>query len=177
MLQTLLFSPQRVRRMVRRMAYQVVERNAGSASLVVAGIAEKGVPMAEMLAEAIGAIENTVCPVCALDVTAYRDDQEAPPTADGPPALSADVTAHDVLLVDDVLFTGRTARAAIDAVVRSGRPDSIQLAVLIDRGHREYPIQPDYVGRTIPTKHRERVVVEPSAEGSFAVHVVEREAV
>ncbi|NBB85429.1 MAG: bifunctional pyr operon transcriptional regulator/uracil phosphoribosyltransferase PyrR [Bacteroidetes bacterium] len=173
MSETLLFSPQRVRRMVRRMAYQVVERNAGSTTLVVAGIVEKGVPMAAMLAEAIGAIEGTACPVHALNVTPYRDDQEAPPPADAHPALSADVTGHDVLLVDDVLFTGRTARAAIDAVVRSGRPDSIQLAVLIDRGHREYPIQPDYVGRTIPTKHRERVVVEPSADASFTVRVVE----
>jgi len=177
MSETLLFSPQRVRRMVRRMAYQVVERNAGSTTLVVAGIVGKGVPLAQMLAEAIGAIEGTSCPVHALDVTPYRDDQVAPPPADAHPALFADVTDHDVLLVDDVLFTGRTARAAIDAVVRSGRPNSIQLAVLIDRGHREYPIQPDYVGRTIPTKHRERVVVEPSADESFTVRVVESEVV
>lgn len=172
---TLLFSSERVRRMVRRMAYQVVERNAGSSTLVVAGIVEKGVPMAEMLAAAIGAIEGTACPVEAVDVTPFRDDQEALPAEDAVPALTADVTDRDVLLVDDVLFTGRTARAAIDAVVRTGRPQSIQLAVLIDRGHREYPIQPDYVGRTIPTKHRERVVVEPAAEGSFTVRVVERE--
>lgn len=177
MSETLLFSPPRVRRMVRRMAYQVVERNAGSTSLVVAGIVEKGVPMAQMLAEAIGAIEGIACPVQPLDVTPYRDDRAGAPPGDAKPALSVDVTGHDVLLVDDVLFTGRTARAAIDAVVRSGRPNSIQLAVLIDRGHREYPIQPDYVGRTIPTKHRERVVVKPSDEGSFTVQVVEPEAV
>jgi len=153
------------------MAYQVVERNAGSASLCVVGIEAKGVPLATMLGEAIEAIEDTPCAVHPLDVTPFRDDQPALPAADAP-ALPFEVTDRDVVLVDDVLFTGRTARAAIDAIVHNGRPQSIQLAVLIDRGHREYPIQPDYVGRTIPTKHREQVVVAP-AGASFTVQVTD----
>jgi len=103
-------------------------------------------------------VASAPVPSWALDVTAYRDDRDpgepVPGTIEGP-----DLEDRDVVLVDDVLFTGRTVRAALDAVVRYGRPRSIQLAVLVDRGHREYPIQADYVGRVIPTRHRERVIV------------------
>jgi pyrimidine operon attenuation protein/uracil phosphoribosyltransferase len=117
------------------------------------------VALAETLARIIGETEGRSVPVHPLDVTSFRDDL---PDAPEPELLDPrpDVTGRDVVLVDDVLFTGRTARAAIDAVLAYGRPASIQLAVLIDRGHREYPIQPDFVGRVIPTKHRERVTVE-----------------
>jgi pyrimidine operon attenuation protein/uracil phosphoribosyltransferase len=156
---TALLSPERVRRTLTRLAYEVVERNRGSETLEVFGIRTRGVALAETLARIIGEAGGRDVPVYALDVTPFRDDL---PNAPDPKPLDPqpEVAGRDVVLVDDVLFTGRTARAAIDAVLAYGRPASIQLAVLIDRGHREYPIQPDFVGRVIPTKHRERVTVE-----------------
>ena len=159
MARTPLLSPERVRRTLTRLAYEVVERNRGSETLEVFGIRHRGVALAESLARIIGETEGRTVPVYPLDVTPFRDDL---PDAPEPELLDPrpTVTGCDVVLVDDVLFTGRTARAAIDAVLAYGRPASIQLAVLIDRGHREYPIQPDYVGRVIPTKHRERVTVD-----------------
>ena len=135
--------------------------------LEVFGVRQRGLALAEQLAGVLGEIAGRPVAVHALDVTGFRDDRpaEAPPA---PPPFDAGVvpavTGRDVLLVDDVLFTGRTARAAIDAVLRCGRPRTIQLAVLVDRGHREVPIQPDYVGRVIPTKYGERVVVEVAGE-------------
>jgi pyrimidine operon attenuation protein/uracil phosphoribosyltransferase len=167
---TLLMPPARVRRTVARLAYEVVERNRGGGNLLVFGIRGRGVTLAERLAEALGEVEGEAFAVHPLDVTPFRDDRpdlEPPPLSDDAPQ----VDARDVLLVDDVLFTGRTARAAIDAVLQHGRPRSIQLAVLIDRGHREFPIHPDYVGRVIPTKYRERVVVE--VDGEPAVYLEE----
>ncbi|MEM6327657.1 MAG: bifunctional pyr operon transcriptional regulator/uracil phosphoribosyltransferase PyrR [Bacteroidota bacterium] len=153
-----LMSPARVRRTVTRLAYEVREQNRGAERLVVFGLKTRGRALATMLAEALEDVERHEVPVHSLDVTGYRDDTDTVP-----PELSADaptVSGRDVLIVDDVLFTGRTARAALDAVVAHGRPRSIQLAVLVDRGHREVPVQPDFVGRRIPTKHRERVIVD-----------------
>ena len=172
MSRTSLLSPERVRRTLTRLAYEIVERNRGGDSLEVFGILHRGVALAETLGEVIGEIENRKIPVHALDVTPFRDDLDDKPEAT-PLDPRPDVEGRNVILVDDVLFTGRTARAAIDAVLHYGRPASIQLAVLIDRGHREYPIQPDYVGQKIPTKHRERVSVEvnPSASSGQAVAV------
>lgn len=152
-------SPKRVRRTLRRLAYEVIERNRGADSLEIFGIEESGVPLAHTIAEEIDSVEGAGLDACELDVTAFRDDRpdlELPT----PPPHDVDVTDRDVIVVDDVLFTGRTARAALDAVLQYGRPRSIQLMVLIDRGHREYPIQPDFVGRLLQTKHREEVVVE-----------------
>lgn len=163
MSRTILLSPERVRRTLTRLAYEVVERNRGGASLEVFGIRHRGVALAEALAKTIGETEGRTVPVHPLDVTPFRDDLDDPPPPE-PLDPRPDVAGRDVILVDDVLFTGRTARAAIDAVLFYGRPATIQLAVLIDRGHREYPIQPDFVGRTIPTKHRERVRVEVGEE-------------
>ncbi len=160
----LLYAPERVSRTLNRMASEIVERNRGAEGLVVCGIKKRGALVAAVLASRIGALVETAPPCYALDVSAYRDDR---PFADTPEDIPFDATNRDVLLVDDVLYTGRTARAALDALVRYGRPRSIQLAVLVDRGHREYPIQPDYVGRTIPTKYRERVVVD--VEAGFAI--------
>src|SRR5690606_3798238 len=106
-----------------------------------------------------------------LDVSPFRDDRSQEVPSDDTSTIEADLTDKDVILTDDVLFTGRTARAALDAVIKYGRPRTIQLVVLIDRGHREYPIQPDFVGRLIQTKHRERVVVD--VDEGFAVFVEE----
>lgn len=176
-MRTLILSPARAKRTLSRLAYEIVERNRGAETLEVVGILRSGQPLAEALAAEIATIEDRPLQAHPLDVTRFRDDRtngEAQPhdaAADDGPALDLDVAGRDVILVDDVLFTGRTARAAMDAVVQSGRPASIQLAVLVDRGHREYPIRPDYVGRTLPTKHRERVTVEAGAP--FAVYVEE----
>lgn len=167
----LILSPERVQRTIRRLAYEVVERNRGSAHLTLFGIRRRGPVVAQALADAIEAIDGQVVPVHGLDVGPFRDDRQRFPETPLPPDEDIDVTDRAVILVDDVLFTGRTARAALDAIVHYGRPRSIQLVVLIDRGHREYPIQPDYVGRTLPTKHKERVVVE--ATENLSVYIEE----
>jgi pyrimidine operon attenuation protein/uracil phosphoribosyltransferase len=161
-------SSARVRRTLRRLAYEIVERNEGADTVELFGIRESGVPLAQTLAEEVNAIEDTALTAYDLDVTPFRDDH---PDLDPPetPPHDVDVTDRDVILVDDVLFTGRTARAALDAVLQYGRPRSIQLVVLIDRGHREYPIQPDCTGRLLQTKHREEVIVD--TDGDFAVYV------
>ena len=159
-------SPSQVRRTLNRLAYEIVERNRGASNLSIIGIEKSGAVVAQKLVAHINLIENTSISSVSLDVTRFRDDT---PHEEGE-ALLPDLTEKDVILVDDVLFTGRTARAALDAVVRAGRPGSIQFLVLIDRGHREYPIQPDYVGRELPTKHRERIEIDTS---EMAVDVVE----
>lgn len=157
--QTVLLSPARVRRTVTRLAYEVIERNRGVEGLLVFGLKVRGHALAEMLAEALRQASGQPVEVHALDISASRDDRPdaaPPPLPDGAPSAEN----RDVLLVDDVLFTGRTARAALDAVLRYGRPRTIRLAVLVDRGHREVPVHPDFVGRVVPTKHAERVVVD-----------------
>lgn len=149
-----------------RLAYEVVERNRGASNVTVFGILNAGAGIAERVARQIGSIQNINIPVHGLDISAYRDDtRQRMPESD--PGI--DVTDRDVLLVDDVLFTGRTIRAALDAVVRFGRPRTIQLMVLIDRGHREYPIQPDYVGRTIVTVREARVQVDLDSVDSAVI--------
>ena len=166
---TLIMSPARVRRTVTRLAYEVIERNRGGTNLMVFGIPKRGLAMAVMIAEALGKIDGHSVIVHKIDITPFRDDISA--NGGAPDADRFDVADRDVLLVDDVLFTGRTARAALDAILHHGRPRSIQLAVLIDRGHREYPIQLDYVGRVIPTKYGERIEVE--TDGEPAVYLAE----
>ena len=171
MARTLIMSAERVERTVSRLAYEVLERNRGAQSLEICGIKRRGAALAEALASRMGRIEGQRLPVHPLTVAPYRDDRQRGAHPHDPPPLQRDLTDRDVILVDDVLFTGRTARAALDAVIHAGRPRSIQLVVLIDRGHREYPIQPDFVGRVIQTKHKERVVVE--VEEGFGVYVEE----
>ncbi|MEM6784806.1 MAG: bifunctional pyr operon transcriptional regulator/uracil phosphoribosyltransferase PyrR [Bacteroidota bacterium] len=158
---TVLMTPTRVRRTLDRLAYEVIERNRGG-DVLVFGIRSRGTVLAHRLAAIIAAETGATPPVTHLDVRAYRDDRTDDFAVELGGAITSgwDVTDRDVVLVDDVLFTGRTARAAIEAVLAHGRPRSIQLVVLVDRGHREYPIQPDFVGAVIPTKHTERVVVE-----------------
>lgn len=167
MTRTLIMSPEQVQRTLRRLAYEVVERNRGAQNLELFGILQSGLPLAETLADEINQIEEADLVAHELDVTPFRDDRDVTGASSSPTPV--DVTDRDVILVDDVLFTGRTARAALDALVQFGRPRTIQFVALIDRGYREYPIQPDYVGRQIQTKHRERVTV--ATENGFAVYV------
>jgi pyrimidine operon attenuation protein/uracil phosphoribosyltransferase len=150
-----------IRRAVVRMAHEILERNRPVGALALLGIRTRGVPLAQRLASAIEAIEGTRPPTGLLDIAHHRDDQPAGGGTPGRagPAIPFPVTGQHVVLVDDVLYTGRTIRAAMDALIEHGRPATIQLAVLIDRGHRELPIRPDYVGKNVPTSSRERVTV------------------
>jgi len=171
--QTRIMSPERVRRLLRRFAYEIIERNRGAESVELFGIRESGVPLARAIAKEMEAVEQIPVPVYDLDVTPFRDDRPdlSPPEA---PTHRLDATDRDVILVDDVVCTGRTARAALDAVLQYGRPRSIQLVVLVDRGHRVYPIQPDCTGQRLQTKTDERVVVqgeEAQGEEAFSVCV------
>jgi pyrimidine operon attenuation protein / uracil phosphoribosyltransferase len=149
-----------LRRAIARMAHEILERNTSAGRLALLGIRRGGGPMAERLASAIERIEGVRPAVGVLDIALHRDDRLTDAAAPRPAtAIPFAITDRHVVLVDDVLFTGRTVRAAMDAVIEHGRPATIQLAVLVDRGHRELPIRPDYVGKNVPTSARERVVV------------------
>ncbi len=150
-----------VARVVDRIAHQILEKTQGAAGTVLLGIPTRGVPLARRLAGRIRTFEDVEVPVGALDVTLYRDDlRRNAVRAVGPTELPpGGVDGRRVILVDDVLFSGRTVRAALDALSDFGRPSSVQLAVLVDRGHRELPIRADYVGKNIPTAHDESVRV------------------
>ncbi|HKN49328.1 MAG TPA: bifunctional pyr operon transcriptional regulator/uracil phosphoribosyltransferase PyrR [Actinomycetota bacterium] len=164
-----------IARAMKRMAHEILERNHGADGLVLAGIRRRGVPLAERLGDEIERIEGVRPPVGALDVSFYRDDIEIRQPADvGQTALPFDVVGKIVVLVDDVLYTGRTVRAAIDALVDFGRPRAVQLAVLIDRGHRELPIRADYIGKNLPTSSREAVEVRlAETDGADSVVITE----
>ncbi|NLC15682.1 MAG: bifunctional pyr operon transcriptional regulator/uracil phosphoribosyltransferase PyrR [Firmicutes bacterium] len=146
-----------IRRALVRIAHEIVERNKGLDNVVLVGIRRRGVPLARRLADILKNSENVDVPVGELDITLYRDDLslkfEQPHV--GRTMLPFDVEGKKVVLVDDVLFTGRTVRAALDAIIDLGRPACIQLAVLVDRGHREIPIRADYVGKNVPTSRKE----------------------
>jgi pyrimidine operon attenuation protein/uracil phosphoribosyltransferase len=149
-----------LRRAHTRIAHEIVERNHGAEHLVLIGLYTRGITIARRLVEAIESFEGVAVPVGALDVAFYRDDIALRPVQPlGPTEVPVDVTGRIVVLVDDVLFTGRTVRAALDALTELGRPQAVQLAVLVDRGHRELPIRPDYVGKNLPTKLAEDVRV------------------
>ena len=162
-----------VGRTVRRMAHEILEKNRGAEDLVLVGIQSRGAPLAAMLQENIAAIEGAQVPCGTLDIRYYRDDrerEEAPVFKRAEMPFS--VVDKKVILVDDVLFTGRTVRAAIEAVFSLGRPRSIQLAILVDRGHRELPLRADYVGKSVPTSLSERVSVRlPAFDGATAVEL------
>ena len=150
-----------VKRTLIRMSHQIVERNEGVDNVCIIGIKSRGVPMAEIFSENIKEIENREIKTGKLDITLYRDDlknNSCEPVINAT-EINFDVTGMHVILVDDVLYTGRTARAAMDAVTKLGRPATIQLAVLIDRGHRELPIRADFVGKNVPTAKSELVKV------------------
>ncbi len=149
-----------IARALKRMAHEIVERNRGASGLVLIGVRRGGVPLARRLGAEIERIEGVAPPVGALDISFYRDDIGIrQPREIAPTELSFDVEGKTVVLVDDVLYTGRTVRAAIDALVDFGRPRVVQLAVLIDRGHRELPIRADFVGKNLPTSATEEVRV------------------
>ena len=153
-----------ISRALKRMAHEVLERNKGAAGLVLMGIRTRGVPLAERLAGHLAEIEGTAVPTGSLDVTLYRDDYaRTGPLPLGQTVFPADIDGRVVVLVDDVLYTGRTIRAAMDAVMDYGRPKAIQLAVLVDRGHRELPIRADYVGKNLPTAAGQEVRVRLAA--------------
>ena len=155
-----------IRRAIKRIAHEIVERNRGTESLVLVGVRTRGVPLATRVAKAIGEIEEREIPVGVLDITLYRDDLQlvAKQPVVKKTELPFDVEGKVVVLIDDVLFTGRTIRAAMDEIMDFGRPKAIQLAVLIDRGHRELPIRADYVGKNVPTSFKEIVEVRLSEE-------------
>jgi pyrimidine operon attenuation protein/uracil phosphoribosyltransferase len=149
-----------IRRALHRMAHEIIEHNRGLGDVVVVGVHTRGVPLAGRLAAALGEFESTKVPAGALDIALYRDDLDRRPTTPlGTTDVPVSIEDATVVLVDDVLFTGRTARAALDALADLGRPRAVQLAVLVDRGHRELPIRADYVGKNIPTAHTETVRV------------------
>lgn len=166
-----------IRRALLRMAHEILERNHGADGLVLLGIPRRGVPLAQRLAANIGQIEGATVPSGSLDIALYRDDLRRRPFVPVQDTrIPADLDGATVVLVDDVLFTGRTVRAALDAVADLGRPAAVQLAVLVDRGHRELPIRADFVGKNIPTRRTEDIEVRVQAiDGEDAVRIVGRE--
>ena len=165
-----------IRRVVTRIAHEILERNKGADRLALVGIAARGDDLARRLASEIVRIEGAKVPVGVLDITFYRDDigmrAEAPEVHET--RIGFDITGKTVVLVDDVLFTGRTIRAAMDALVDFGRPTSVGLAVLVDRGHRELPIRADFVGKNVPTRKDESVrVALQEVDGEDAVYMEE----
>ncbi len=163
-----------ISRAITRISHEIIEKNKGIENLVLIGIQRRGVPLAKRIAEKIKSVENTEIPVGILDITLYRDDLSLlneHPVINGT-EIDFNIVNKKVVLVDDVIYTGRTVRAAIDAIMDINRPQMIQLAVLIDRGHRELPIRADYVGKNVPTSRSEIVhvnVIEIDGENSVTI--------
>ena len=161
---TVIMDSEGIRRALTRISHEIVERNKGVDNIVIVGIRTRGVPIAERIAANIEHIEGKKPPVGVLDITLYRDDLSSlsyQPIVHQT-ELPVDITGKTIVLVDDVLYTGRTIRAALDAIIDMGRPKAIQLAVLVDRGHRELPIRADFVGKNVPTSSHEDVSVQLS---------------
>ena len=166
-----------IRRAIVRVAHEIVEQNRGCQDLMLVGMRTRGVPLARRIADAIREFEGEEVPVGALDIGLYRDDLPARGTRVEikPSELPEDIADKRVVLVDDVLYTGRSIRAALDALIDYGRPQRIQLAVLVDRGHRELPIRADFVGKNIPTSHQDEVLVQlAETDGADRVIAIER---
>jgi|SRR5579883_2244514 pyrimidine operon attenuation protein/uracil phosphoribosyltransferase len=160
-LEKVIYSEEEMRRAISRIAHEIIERNGGAGDVVMVGLRTRGVPLAERLAARIAEFEGVNVPTASLDMRAYRDDlpNRAERLSVPREPLALNITGAVVVLVDDVLFTGRTVRAALEALLDYGRPRKVQLAVLIDRGHRELPIRADYVGKNVPTALSESVHV------------------
>lgn len=165
----LLMDSDAVRRAITRIAHEILEKNKGIENVMIVGIRTRGVPLAQRIAHEIEKIEHVKPPVGILDITLYRDDLSTLSYSPivRPSEMPTDVHGKVVVLVDDVLFTGRTTRAALDALMNIGRPKSIQLAVLIDRGHRELPFKANYIGKNVPTSLREIVQVQFAETDGF----------
>ena len=177
---TVLLDAAAIRRALVRISHEIIEKNKGVDNIVLVGIRTRGLPLADRIAAEIENIEGKKIPVGVLDITLYRDDLSTlsyQPIVH-PTELPVDIAGKTIVLVDDVLYTGRTIRAALDAIIDMGRPKTIQLAVLIDRGHRELPIRADFVGKNVPTSSREVVSVQlKNTDGSEKVVIREiREA-
>jgi pyrimidine operon attenuation protein/uracil phosphoribosyltransferase len=171
--------PDEIARTVRRLGHEIIENNHGTAGLIFVGLLSRGYPLARRLAAAIRDFEGVDIPVGSLDIGLYRDDvtRRSAPPALRRSEIPANIDGATVVLVDDVLFTGRSIRAALDALVDYGRPARVRLAVLIDRGHRELPIRPDFVGKNIPTALVQKVRVRlAEVDGEDAVYVYGEEA-
>jgi len=155
-----ILSPEELRRTVNRLASQIVERAGDLSDLVLLGIYTRGVPLSQRLANQIALLEQLQVPIGALDITFYRDDlDQVGMRTPAQTRIPFDLTGKTVVLVDDVIYSGRTIRAALNAVIEYGRPEAIQLAVLVDRGHRQLPIQADFIGKELPTSREEQVRV------------------
>ena len=162
-------------RAVTRIAFEIIERNKGADDLCLIGLLSRGAVLARRIAEKISENEGRVIPAGVLDITPFRDDDKRGGDADSSD-IGFDITDKRVVIIDDVIFTGRTARAAIDGVLARGRPQVIQLAILIDRGHRELPIRADYIGKNLPTSHSEKVrVMVKELDGCDKVVICEPE--
>lgn len=166
-------------RALTRIAHEIIEKNKGADKLALIGVQRRGVPLARRIASVIESVEGKSPLMGVLDITLYRDDLSL--LSDVPQINGTDIPFSinniRLVLVDDVIFTGRTARAAIDAIMDCGRPKSIQLAVLVDRGHRELPIRPDYVGKNVPTSLNEVVLVKlPEFDGETGVDLADKES-
>lgn len=161
-LKSILMDGKGMQRVLTRIAHEVIEKNNGTENIVFVGIKRRGYPLAERISDIIDGIEGVKIPVGSVDITLYRDDLTK--IHEQPVVKNVDIGLHiedkKVILVDDVIFTGRTARAAMDAIIDNGRPARIELAVMVDRGHRELPIRPDFVGKNIPTSKSEIISVE-----------------
>ena len=161
-------------RSVTRISYEILERNKGAEGICLVGILSRGKDLAQRIAGRIGAVEGEPVPCGALDITRFRDDRSRETPAEDRTDIPFDITDKRIVLVDDVIYTGRTVRAAIDALFAIGRPQSIQLAALVDRGHRELPIRADYVGKNLPTSREEKVrVLMKETDGEDRVVILE----
>lgn len=164
-------------RAMARITHEIIEKNNGAEDVILLGVKRRGVPLSKILAENIEKFENIKVPVGYLDITKHRDDlsDADKQTLAGECHFPCDITDKTVIIVDDVLYTGRTARAAIESVFAFGRPKNLQFAVLIDRGHRELPIRADYVCKNVPTAHSEKVLVRfPEIDGETGVFIAEK---
>ncbi len=170
----ILFDSSAIERMLARIAHEIIEKNENLDKVALVGVLRRGVPLAERIAENIGRFEGVKLPVGKLDITLYRDDLSE--LSDMPKIkgseINFDINGKIIIIVDDVIFTGRTVRAAIDALFDIGRPKRIQLVSLIDRGHRELPIKPDYVGKNIPTSLSEKIALKiPPFDSEMSVEI------
>lgn len=160
-----LIEAEKMMRTIRRISHEIIERNNDLEEIVLFGVKNNGVPLSKMIQENIKKIENIDVPTYSLDISGYRDDK----VIESFEKLNVDVTGKVVIVVDDVLYTGRTVRASMDAIIDLGRPSKIQLAVLVDRGHRELPVRADYVGKNMPTSAQENVRVDYTKNGGVFI--------